>query len=309
MSGTWRAKPMAKLLGLDGGGSSLRAMVVDSETDEVLFTGASGAANWSQTPFSVLDGHCREALDGAPSVDAVAGCLSGLLGSQAISEAQAYLGELTKAPSLAFPDYAAAYSSSPKGTDLLIIAGTGTLICSMTPLGDLIKTSGGGPLLGGDPGSVYTICRTVLAEMLRDPDSGSEALWQRVEEVWETRETDEILAAFYKAPDRAFQVCRLIAPILNAWKAEGRSLIDVPGESLMNLAELIFFHLGKAGINKDSISLCLTGGLWSADPELPIWFVNLLNESSSPGQFSYSFPQREPVWGACQLARRALNEN
>lgn len=301
---------MAKLLGLDGGGSSLRVMVVDSETNEVLFTGSSGAANWSQTPFSVLDKHCRDALTDCPQVDAVAGCLSGLLGLKAIAEAKAYLQELTGAPSLAYPDYAAAFAAAPIGTDVLVIAGTGTLICSKTPLGDLVKTSGGGPLLGGDPGSVYTICRTVLAELIRvGVDSSSTPLWNTIDEIWGTRETDEILAAFYKAPDRAQQTCRLIGPILEEWKKEGRSLIEIPGESLLGLAELIFFHLGKVGIEKDSISLCLAGGLWSADPELPSWFINLLNESSSPGQFSYSFSKREPVWGACQLARAAMKEN
>lgn len=301
---------MPNLLGLDGGGSSLRAMIIDSETDSVIYTGSSGAANWSQTPFSVLDRHCREALAGAPRIDAVAGCLSGLLGTKAIAEATAYLKELTKAPALALPDYAAAFASAPKGTDLLVIAGTGTLICSKTPLGDLVKTSGGGPLLGGDPGSVYTVCRTVLAELLRNgPEAGPEELWKEVEEIWGTRETDEILAAFYKAPDRAQQACRLIGPVLCAWKSVGRSLAEIPGESLLNLAELIFFHLGKVGIEKDSISLCLTGGLWTVDSELPDWFINLLNESSSPGQFSYAFSQREPVWGACQLARPLLEDH
>jgi N-acetylglucosamine kinase-like BadF-type ATPase len=301
---------MAKLLGLDGGGSSLRVMVLDSETDEVLFTGSSGAANWSQTPFSLLDRHCRQALEGCPKVDAVAGCLSGLLGTKAISEAQRYLKELTGAPAVAYADYAAAFAAAPAGTDLLVIAGTGTLICSRTPLGDLVKTSGGGPLLGGDPGSVFTICRTVLAELIRSGEDGSSPdLWRAVEEIWGTRETDEILGAFYKAPDRALQTCRLIVPILEAWKQEGRSVAELPGESLLGLAELIFFHLGKVGIEKDSISLCLAGGLWSADPELPSWFINLLNESSSPEQFSYSFSQREPVWGACQLARTVLNGN
>lgn len=298
---------MPKLLGLDGGGSTLRAMVVDSETDEVLFTGFSGAANWSQTPFSILDKHFREALMDCPPVDAAAGCLSGLLGSRAIAEATAYLHELTSAPTIAFPDYTASFFAAPEGTDVLVIAGTGSLICSRTESGEVVKTSGGGPLLGGDPGSVYTICRSALAEFVRvGAGSSSARFCSKVEEIWGTTTVDEVLAAFYKAADRALITCRLINPILEEWKENGRPLDEIPGESLLGLAELIFFHLGKVGLDKEPIKICLSGGLWSADPDLPGWFINLLNESSTPEQFGYSFLEREPVWGACQLARAVL---
>lgn len=285
-------------------------MVLDSETGEIVFQGRSGAANWSQTPPEILDQHCREALDGCPPVDAACACLSGLLGAKARQEASVYLAHLASAPAVAYADYAGAFAASPEGTDLLVIAGTGTLICSPSQDGGWHKTSGGGPLLGGDPGSVFTICRLTMAEMFRlGEDDFPSPLWDRLEAIWGVREVDDLLAAFYRDPNRSARACRLIEPILRLWKEKGRPLSEIPGESLLEMASLVFHHLGRSGPVQNSIQICLAGGLWTVDSELPDWFISLLNDSSEPGQFNGVLPQRESVWGACQLARRVLHSS
>lgn len=285
-------------------------MVLDSESGEVVFQGRSGAANWSQTPPDIFDEHCREALDGCPHVDAVCGCLSGLLGTKARQEAAYYLAHLTKAPAIAYADYAAAFAASPEGTDLLVIAGTGTLVCSPSQDGGWVKTSGGGPLLGGDPGAVFTICRKTMADLFLTGESEeTQPLWNLMEEVWGVREVDDLVGAFYKDPNRSYHACRLIGLILEQWRSHGRPVSDIPGESLLELASLIFHHLGSTGVTDDPVQVCLAGGLWSVDPELPEWFIALLNDNSEPGFFTGVLPEREAVWGACQLARRVLSSS
>lgn len=71
------------------------------------------------------------------------------------------LAPMLQGASLAvLPDYAAAWSVAPPGTDIVVIAGTGSVVVSR--LGEYVVTGGAG-VAGGDPGSAVRLGYAALA--------------------------------------------------------------------------------------------------------------------------------------------------
>lgn len=58
------------------------------------------------------------------------------------------------------PDYAAAWSVAPSGTDIVVIAGTGSVVVSRA---DEYVVTGGAGVAGGDPGSAVRLGHAALA--------------------------------------------------------------------------------------------------------------------------------------------------
>ncbi|MEQ1822349.1 MAG: BadF/BadG/BcrA/BcrD ATPase family protein, partial [Fimbriimonadaceae bacterium] len=134
-------------LGIDGGGSTCRAVVID-EFDKTVFQGQGGASNFSSTPARTLRRSVARALEAAPKVDQICGCFAGLINSEARDRARELVGTLLPdCPITLTADYAAALRASPPDTTACLIAGTGSIVCSITPEG-YVKSGGGGPLLG-----------------------------------------------------------------------------------------------------------------------------------------------------------------
>src|SRR5438105_3244428 len=125
-------------LGLDGGGSSLRALAVD-ERGETVFSGQSGPANLLSTPSESLALHFEKALQGVPMPEAICGCFAGLLTNTDREQAIELLAHyFPKALLRVEPDYAAALAAE-QDADLCVVAGTGSIVCS-NYRGKLVKS-------------------------------------------------------------------------------------------------------------------------------------------------------------------------
>lgn len=262
---------MPLVLGFDCGGSSTKALVLQTETGLAIQEGKAAAANWAQTPRDSLRDNLLASTAGFPPVEAVAGCFAGLLTQDDKKEAEALLAELYPGAQVeAHADYAAALSAAPAGTTALIIAGTGSLVCSWGRDGAIQKSSGGGPLLTGDPGSVYTICRKALSRLLENPRSPEYSyLWPTVEAAFGATDPDQITAAFYSDPQRASRTCTLISAIVE--QEIGPSLQGRQTHLANEMSSLILFlmgHLERFGHTGRRATIALTGGLWSVHPGL-----------------------------------------
>lgn len=302
---------MKHFLGIDCGGSSTRACVIDAN-GEIVFKGESGPANLASTPQLELEQHLADALHGSPEVSAGVACFAGLLTDADRHRALAILEKVLPGPKLAaFPDYYAALADST--TDVALIAGTGSLAASRNERGEVIKSGGGGPLLG-DSGSAFDLGRRALGRtlLLADPQPASPLFWEAVVELFGSREPNQILAAIYRSVSPAARVAKLAPTIvfdaLRGLPYASHSL----GEVLQALAQLLHGHIEAHLKDRDPVNVRLAGGLWDIEDVLTERFQQVCLDLSPGGvgpEIIIERLTREPVLGAAQMARELADQS
>ena len=121
---------MAVFLGLDCGGSSCRAVAVNT-SGAILHQGQAGPANLANTPPGRLQNHLYRATENSPAPDFVCGCFAGLLTADDRSRANDILARtFPSAKVRSEPDYYAALMAS-EDADVCVVAGTGSVVCSL----------------------------------------------------------------------------------------------------------------------------------------------------------------------------------
>lgn len=176
---------MSFVVGLDAGGTSTRALVLDLDGTR-LGAGVAGGANPNSLPPALAATHVRQALtaalDGLNPARVEAGVL-GMAGSSKVLSDPA-VGELFEAawsdaglrcPLRVVTDCEAAFASgsdTPDGT--VVVAGTGSIAARIEDHA-LVSTSGGYGWLLGDEGSAFWLGReavraTLLALERDEPD-------------------------------------------------------------------------------------------------------------------------------------------
>lgn len=297
---------MSVYVGLDCGGSSSRIIAVD-ERGKLLFQGQSGAANLTSTPEGKLRRNLSQAAQGCPNADYVCGCFAGLIDDQSRELGVRHLRQLfPKATVRAEPDYHAAFHAAPEETDLVVIAGTGSLVCSRHE-GNLRKSGGGGYILG-DEGSAYQYGRDALREYLRDPAAASPALRSIVNKQFGHVSPPEIVAAVYHAPTPA----SLVSKIAKAVASDARDGYPYAKESLArngeSLARVVLAHAERHFAERHRLILCLAGGLWKNASAYRDAFADALGKAHRPS-FEVVRPTQAPIHGAVQIAKEMARGN
>ncbi len=291
---------MSLYLGLDCGGTKSRAMVVDS-TGEVLFDKRSGPANLATTPWPLIEQHLSECLRGAPQVDAVCGCFAGLLTDSDALQASDLLRTLTKCDRVgAFPDYFAAWEIAKEQGELLVIAGTGVLICS-EEYGKVVRSGGGGILLG-DHGSTASIGRNALYRLVVSAPSSAEggAFVRAVTDVFGSTDRNKVLSSLYSSESPALLLSSLAKTVGEDADGGKEYAVQAVDECLTRLATDIRLHIAAYLSKAESGSIVLAGGLWKLSPYFLKRFHNLL----SLEKWSLKLVSQSPVHGACRLAMK-----
>lgn len=251
---------MTLYLGLDCGGSSCRALVLD-DAFEPVFLSQGGSANLSTTPEAVLDRSLHRALEGLPPVDYTCACFAGMISEERRQQAEALLRPLIgQGPLWIEADYVAALRAAPEGTDACVIAGTGSVVCSWVD--GRVQRSGGGGYLLGDEGSGYRYGRAALRSFLRDPAGASDTLRYAISMTFRTIEPSEVIAALYGASAPA----AMLASLATAFSQDVAAHVPYAGaalteESLM-LAQTVHEHLLRWSPAVAAGQVALAGGLW-----------------------------------------------
>lgn len=296
---------MAIALGLDCGGSSCRTMA-QTESGETLFQGQSGPTNLATTPPGRLKKNLEKALAGCPSVDAVCGCFAGLLTREDRQRAESLLKEFfPHAQIKAEPDYAAALMASEEGTDLLVIAGTGAIVCSRFN-GKVVKSGGKGFLLG-DWGSAYRYGKAALEHYIESPELSSAALKEIVLERFHSLEENEILAKLYRGGTPAPTLAKLLPAFTKDLKSGEAYAQTELREQTKRLVQAVTLHKERYLSDKNCLNISLSGGLWEASSLFRTAFDEELQSAMPNINIVSHRIQQPPVRGAVLLARELIS--
>ncbi|CCH27763.1 BadF/BadG/BcrA/BcrD ATPase family protein [Actinosynnema sp. NPDC047251] len=167
---------MGFVVGLDAGGTSTRALVLDLDGTR-LGAGVAGGANPNSHPPEQAAAHVNQALaaalDGLDATKVESGVL-GMAGSSKLTDPavaalfeRAWTGAGLRCPMRVITDCEAAFatgSASPDGT--VLVAGTGSIAATITAH-RLTATVGGHGWLLGDEGSAYWLGREAVRATLR----------------------------------------------------------------------------------------------------------------------------------------------
>ncbi|RYG17884.1 hypothetical protein EON82_23310 [bacterium] len=293
---------MQTFVGLDCGGSTSRVLAVD-ETGQTLFRGQSGPANLLATPDAVVEQNLRKASAGCPPATAVCGAFAGLVGPHQRERAERLLRDLFPGASVrAEADYAAAHAAAAPGTNITIIAGTGSLVCGHDADGRLVKTGGRGYLLG-DEGSGYRFGHAALVHFLRRPSARTANLWAAVENIFGTREDAEIVAKVYQAPSPQPLLARLLPAFAADLEAGAAYAEALAAREQADLAELVATHVEAYLFDLPKVRIALAGGVWNATDKFERLFRTSLEGWLPDVEIEIDRIVRPPVQGAVALAK------
>lgn len=275
---------------------------------QVIHQGQAGSANLLSTPERRLRSNLLQATRECPSADYICGCFAGLLTDEDRSRAQTYLQALYPAAKVhAEPDYAAAYFASEDGTDICVIAGTGSLVCSRIN-GRMVKSGGRGYLLG-DIGSAYQVGRDALLHYLDRRKEATPNLEELIARVFNATEESEIVSHLYLKPSPPASLAKL-AKAVGADAKEGLAYANAIIEKEMGLlSEVVVKHALTHFLYAKDLKITLAGGLWQIAPQFREAFTAKMQEKLSKMNLEVHRIVKPPVYGAVMLAKELAHVN
>ena len=252
----------------------------------------------------------KEALTNSPSVVSCVACFAGLINAELESNVSKVLENLLPDSLVrCYPDYVAAVLSSKGQYDLVLIAGTGSVCCSLNQE-SIVKSGGGGPLIG-DFGSAFDIGRTYLNEALLNPASLDLVLDDSF-----PMERDQIFPSILSSEFPVSLVAAL-APAIGQAASSGDVAAIKAVHRVEKLAQLVEAHCDRYFAHQYDIKVGLVGGLWKAHDIYQEALCKTLKKGPEYADFlglnlrlyEVSILHQPPVWGAAQCAKSLFYGN
>jgi N-acetylglucosamine kinase-like BadF-type ATPase len=298
------------LLGIDGGGSTTRALLAD-HSGTLLSAGTAGPGNYQATGFdaaalaiqSAIDAAFRNAgIDRASPVAAI--CL-GLAGAgrpedRARFEAWAARQGLAQRCVVVSDAELVLAAGTPEGWGVALICGTGSIAWGRAPDGRSTRAGGWGYLLG-DEGSGYDIAVRALrlATQTADGRASAPALLQAALDHWDLRAPEPLIGRVDRAetarPEIAALAQRIVA-LADAGEAAAAGLLE---DAAGSLGQLVAAVARKLDLGTPPVALA--GGLLGASQRLRRDIAACAGVE--PEALTYV---EEPAHGALVIARRLV---
>ncbi|MBO1756531.1 N-acetylglucosamine kinase [Allobranchiibius sp. CTAmp26] len=288
------------LIGIDAGGSSTRAQALVGGA--LSCVGEGGPANALIPDDSLLERSFAAALHDLPAAGRIAACVAGA-GSAAAKDRITQLLQRLRPQSQVrvYPDYAAAFHALPAGTDICVIAGTGSVICSPSSAratGWLV--SGGRGWLLGDHGSASTLGRAFYEDYVNgQPDDWPEWVADEVAALHGDADWRTVVRTIHSA-DAPAAMLAAAAPIVTRLAADGHdhahTILD---EQLARLAQSTVEHAYRLRPD-EPVRVGLAGGLWKSEEAITSFRAHLL-QLSELAHLTSTGPV-DPLVGTLRLA-------
>jgi N-acetylglucosamine kinase-like BadF-type ATPase len=294
-------------MGIDGGGSTLRVMIVDDDlctlamsTRGAVNPGAIGRA----ASAALIQDAIREALAASGErVDAVGIGIAGASAAYAADwlthTVRAVLPGVPVAPSVDVEIALTGAHGARRGA--IVLAGTGSAALAIDASGRRAQAGGWGWLLG-DEGSGAWLALEGLRAAARwadGADPAAEHLARRMLEVLGLARPQDIIAWVYRQPPPIRELAAQAPLVLEAADAGDPAAGNIVARGVMALAGLARLALARAA--EPELRFC--GGLLTADNPLSRGLARALDLPGIP------YPLHAPVVGAALLAKHLLGED
>jgi N-acetylglucosamine kinase-like BadF-type ATPase len=282
--------------GIDAGGSSTRARATSGQL--VVHDGTGGPGNPATVDAGTLTRSYQAALRRCPPTSRIVACVAGAGSERGRLQVAGLLAELCpSAEVIVLPDYVGAWYALPDGTDVCVLAGTGSIVCSPAPNGGF-RVGGGRGWILGDHGSAARLGLAVLSRYVHD-DQPDPELRHEIAAVLGTDDPSKLVRLVHSTPAPG-AVLASVAPILTrrAGDAERWARVALRAE-MDRLAATTAAHAAAAGRRP---RVGLAGGIWNSAVAIDV-FAGMLRRRA-PRLLLDPDPVTEPVVGAVRLATR-----
>jgi glucosamine kinase len=286
------------VVGIDAGGSGTRARAM--MRDRVIYDGTGGPGNPMAADEKTLRSSYMSALEGCPQATHVAACVAGAASAgQRARISRLLSGRFPDAVIQVMPDYIAAFAAAPDGTDVAVVAGTGSVVCSRDPDG-AYATSGGRGWIVGDHGSAARLGRAVLERFCDDPSAASPVFAAGVREAIGHSDWRGIVSSLSTTQNPAALLARA-APLLTAAAADGAGwAVEVLEAEMTALAEMTTRHIRRSLPSEAAARVALAGGVWNSHVAVSAFRIAMRQDCPVPTIILRS--TLDPIAGAARIA-------
>lgn len=291
------------VVGIDAGSTRTRARAV--RNGDVVHEGAGGPGNPLTTEAGELAGSYETALAGCPAAVRVAACVAGTAGQQQREQIAGLLaGYFPDAHISVVPDYVGAFHAAPEGTDVSVIAGTGTIICSRAPDGGYAVSGGLGWILS-DHGSAARLGQAALEHVVSGPAPVRSPVVAALVAAFGTSDPRSIASAVNSSPQPA-QLLAGAAPLLTSAAEQGAAwAVRWLNTEMGELAATATHHI-KQNVNQPgTVRIALAGGVWES-PACVSSFADAMTRVSRR-RVQVAHTPSDPIEGAIRLARETIS--
>ncbi len=290
--------------GIDGGGTTTRAVIID-QANQVLGRGQGDSSNLynlgleaaCQSIAEAVEAALRQANVARASVVSWGFGLAGLTGAPEKARWHAALTPLYGANIAVDEDVAAAWAGA-LGEELdaggaVLIAGTGANCFGQNARGERRRGDGWGPLLG-DRGSGYWLGESGIRAAIAAFDAATPktSLQKALLQHFEVESVEALVGVVYAADFRRDRVAAFVPHIIAAARAGDAIAADLLRGSGTHLA-----HTARAVTQPLELNtLALVGGLLENSPE-----IRLALQEALGGEIELIQPRYEAVVGAAFL--------
>lgn len=276
---------------IDAGGSHTRMRA--ARAGAVIHRGLGGPANPTAVDAALLRRSFADAVEGCPAPDRLLAAVAGAGSAHTQAQIRELLnGFFPDCRITVVPDWIGAFWSCAPGTEVCVLAGTGSAVISAGPDGVGWELSGGRGWLLGDAGSGADLGRALLSSYVDDPEAWSDQLAARLDRLYGVHEWRGLVGSLQASPSPARDLA-VAAPLLTELAEAGNQLaVELLEARMDELARIMARHLTRH-VGSDRPTVGLVGGVWSSSAARSA-FLRCLDRHAG-GAFALADDGVEPI--------------
>jgi glucosamine kinase len=250
------------VVGIDAGGSGTRARAMLRGT--MIYEGAGGPGNPLMGDQETIRASYHAALAGCPDAGRVVACVSGAggAGGRALI-ADLLTSRFPGAEVRVEPDYVAAFLAAPPFTDVCVVAGTGSVVCSRAADGSY-PVSGGSGWIIGDQGGAARLGRAALEHFVADPANVPDCFAAAIREAFGDKDRRSVVRAIHATPNPAPLLARFAPLLTAAAENQVRWAVAALDAEMLGLAATTARHVDQHLRSTPGVHIVLAGGVWQS---------------------------------------------
>lgn len=261
-------------LGVDGGGSKTRAVVIAEDGERVLGEGAAGASNPMRVGFPSALAAIREAIDEAlhaanAKFDGIAAATIGLAGVRRTEIRLRMHAELQRfgfaSLHLMTDSDIALYGATDGAAGVVVIAGTGSICCGINSHHRRACTGGWGPMVGDEGSGIWIAQRALRAiAQASDERSAETSLVIAAYDYFNVNNFDELASEIYSANMTNARIAGFARCVIEASRAGDEVAREIVTDAGHEIGVLVTTTIKRLNMKHETFRVAYVGGVFAA---------------------------------------------